>query len=269
MPSFNEYADGYTQLLSAFSTTRDFGQALSRIKSNQSQYEEVEALTGVPWYFIGALHYRESNCNFDTHLHNGDPLTQRTKRVPRGYPKEGNPPFTWVESAVDALKIKNLDKITDWTNERMCYEAERFNGFGYRNKRINSPYLWSGTDVYTVGKYVSDGKFDRTTKDAQLGVVPLFMELQKTPKKRYEIVQSSRKLTVLQRGRNALVGMVSSVMALDWLDMLGKVKQFATDNAALVLLGSAASVWVVFKIVEQFTLQDYHEGRYTPSKEQE
>lgn len=265
MPTFEQYANSYP--LSTFTTTRNFGPTIARIKANQARYEQVEELTGVPWYFIGALHYRESNCDFSTHLHNGDPLTARTKHVPRGYPKAGSPPFTWEESAVDALKIKGLDKIVDWNSQRMCYEAERFNGFGYRPRKVNSPYLWAGTNVYTVGKYVSDGNFDRTVVDTQLGVVPIFTELSKSAVARAELVASSRKLTLMQRLRNAIVGLVSSVMALDWLDMIGKVKQYVTDHAGIVLVVGAASIWAIFKLLEGFSIQDYKDGRYTPSKE--
>jgi lysozyme family protein len=52
------------------------------IISNRAAYEAVEHATGVPWFMIGALHCRESDMNFSTHLHNGDSLKRRTYHVP-------------------------------------------------------------------------------------------------------------------------------------------------------------------------------------------
>jgi hypothetical protein len=46
---------------------------------------------------------------------------------------------------------------------------EKYNGLGYANKGIPSPYLWAGTDQYIKGKYVQDGKFNANYVDQQLG----------------------------------------------------------------------------------------------------
>ncbi|MCA9660183.1 MAG: DUF2914 domain-containing protein, partial [Myxococcales bacterium] len=124
----------------------------------------------------------ESSCNFKTHLHNGDTLRRRTVNVPAGRPKSGSPPFDWHTSAIDALQIKGLQKIADWCITRMCYEAERFNGFGYRNWHPNvlSPYLWSYSFHYHRGKYIADGKWSSAAVSGQPGAMPilkLLMEL--------------------------------------------------------------------------------------------
>lgn len=155
-----------------------------RIIAVKARYAPVERATGVPWYLIGILHYRESNLNFSKHLHNGDPLTARTRRVPAGYPKTGTPPFTWEFSATDALKIKDLHKVREWTVERILYECERFNGFGYMHRKgHNSPYVWGATNWQTRGKFVRDGVFDANHMDNQLGTAALLkriMELDRT-----------------------------------------------------------------------------------------
>ncbi len=44
----------------------------------------VAEKTGVPWELIGAIHFRESSLDFNKCLHNGDPLGQKTVRVPAG-----------------------------------------------------------------------------------------------------------------------------------------------------------------------------------------
>src|SRR5438105_594005 len=36
--------------------------------NGKATYQQVERLTGVPWYFVALCHYRESNFDFDTQL---------------------------------------------------------------------------------------------------------------------------------------------------------------------------------------------------------
>lgn len=145
------------------------GVAAKRILANRSRYEEVERATGVPWEFVAILHDREASGSFAGVLHNGEKILgtgRKTAKVPKGR----GPFTTWLEAAVDALRIKGLDKLGEWSVERCLYECERFNGFGYRYRRLPSAYLWAGTSVYRGGKFVADGKFDPAAQDAQLGV---------------------------------------------------------------------------------------------------
>jgi lysozyme family protein len=148
------------------------------IISNRAAYEAVERATGVPWFMIGTLHCRESDMNFATHLHNGDSLKRRTYHVPAGRPKRGSPPFQWHESAIDALTMAPhaLDKVKGWSVERILYESEKYNGWGYL-RRGNSPYLWSWTSEYHGGKYVADGVYDSNHWNEQPGCVAMAKEL--------------------------------------------------------------------------------------------
>ena len=178
MPTFDELKDGYTELWQAAKLRADRkapAEAMAaKVLRGRAHYEQVAGATGVPWYWIGIAHARESACNFGCHLHNGDSLKARTVRVPKGRPAKGSGPFTWDESALDALQIKGLHKIKDWSIERCCYEWERFNGFGYRRPgKPNSPYLWAGTDRYTRGKYVADHKYDPNHEDRQSGCLAI------------------------------------------------------------------------------------------------
>lgn len=126
------------------------------------RYRDVERATGVPAHAVGIIHVREASQNFNTHLHNGDPLTGRTWHVPAGRPPTGNPPFAWADSATDALTMPGqaLDRWKDWSVGGIAWVLEKFNGFGYRNRGINSPYLWGYTTAYDRGLYVADGQFD-------------------------------------------------------------------------------------------------------------
>lgn len=154
-----------------------------RLASNRHRYEAVSQAVGCPWWWVAITHQMESGARFTTHLHNGDPLSARTVHYPPGRPPSGKPPFTWEASALDALLSHKLDEIKTWSLERCLYEFERYNGWGYLGK-INSPYLWSYTDLYTKGKwkevlrkkrYVS--VYDSELVSQQAGAVAILKEM--------------------------------------------------------------------------------------------
>lgn len=142
---------------------------VNRIVANRKRYDAAGKPNGVPWYVVGIIHMLEGSGDFSKHLHNGDPLTARTVRVPAGRPKTGKPPFTWEESAKDALVSDGLSRWTDWTLPGTLFVFERFNGFGYRPIGIPTPYLWSFSNHYTKGKFTSDRHFSPTAISAQCG----------------------------------------------------------------------------------------------------
>ncbi|MEO6288534.1 MAG: hypothetical protein ABIO76_01360 [Ginsengibacter sp.] len=147
------------------------------ITGGKQQYEAIAAASKIPWYFIGIVHMMECSCNFKKHLHNGDPLTAKTVRVPKGYPKNGNPPFTFLDSAIDALNVEGFTQWSNWSIAGMLYCFEKYNGFGYRKKNINSPYLWSGSNNYSKGKYVKDGIFDPQAVSSQVGTAVILRRM--------------------------------------------------------------------------------------------
>ncbi len=153
--------------------------AAKRILAGRDRYKEIEDVLGVPWPVIGIIHERESSCNFATHLHNGDSLKKRTVHVPAGRPLAGSPPFNWVESAIDALKMKAAEKFKVWTIGATGVFWEQYNGDGYFNRGLPSPYVLAGTDLYVKGKYVKDGKFDKNFVDPQPGAFALLLCLLK------------------------------------------------------------------------------------------
>ena len=139
--------------------------------ANKATYDEISKATGVPWDVFACIHKMESNCNFKAHAHNGDPLSARTVQVPKGRPVKGNPPFTFIESAIDALGYDGATGIKDWNIVATLKFLEKFNGLGYRNKGIYSPYMCSGTQHYSKGKYTSDGVFSPNVVSDQLGCI--------------------------------------------------------------------------------------------------
>jgi len=143
---------------------------VKRLNQGRPIYTQVgDDLNGIPWMFIGAIHGMECGFNFAGHLHNGDPLLARTAHVPAGRPMAGSPPFTWRQSAVDALTLKRFHEVSDWSIARMLYLLEKYNGFGYRMRRVPTPYLWSFSNLYEKGKFVQDGRYDPEAVSKQCG----------------------------------------------------------------------------------------------------
>lgn len=164
----------------------DKGPAFAAVASRltapaaKARYQAVEKSTGVPWWFIAVVHEREASQNWNTQLGQGDPLNKKSVHVPKG-----RGPFkTWEEGAVDALVncAPFASKNKDWTPGGALTMLEKYNGLGYSNKGLPSPYVWAGTDQYIKGKYVADGKFDPNAVDKQLGCAGLlkFMGVFKT-----------------------------------------------------------------------------------------
>ena len=75
---------------------------------NIAQYQHFRYKSGSR-LSLGIIHSLEAEFNFNTHLHNGDPLSAQTVHVPRGRPPTGNPPFQWLDSAIDALTMHDLE----------------------------------------------------------------------------------------------------------------------------------------------------------------
>jgi lysozyme family protein len=133
----------------------------------------------VPWYFLACVHYMECSFSFKKHLHNGDPLTGYTVHVPAHRPKVGHPPpFTFEESAVDAIKYMKYDQVTNWSLPFILLKLEGYNGFGYNRKGIKTPYLWSYSNHYTKGKYVKDGVYDADAVSTQLGAAVILKRME-------------------------------------------------------------------------------------------
>ncbi|BDY13876.1 hypothetical protein [Hydrogenimonas cancrithermarum] len=175
-----EYENLYRECVATRSRFDEIDRLVDNILNHKNRYVNVATEVGAPWYFIAAIHTMESSQDFTKHLHNGDPLTDRTKHVPAGRPKQGTPPFTWEESAVDAMKMRGVDKVPQWPLPRLLYELEGYNGWGYRlyHPHVLSPYLWSWSNHYTSGKYIADGRWSDTAKSRQCGSAVLLHRME-------------------------------------------------------------------------------------------
>lgn len=180
---FDDLRADYTALWAEMAIRGDripiVGAISQQIYDNRDRYRAVEQITRVPWYVVAVIHALEAGLRFDRHLHNGDPLTGRTTHVPAGRPRAGQPPFTWEESAEDALAYDGLSGSTNWSIEYIAYLLEGFNGWGYRlyHPAVKSPYLWSFSNHYSQGKYVADGKWSSTAVSKQCGAMTILRYL--------------------------------------------------------------------------------------------
>lgn len=270
--TYNDLKDSYTEYLQA--SLKPEWEHVAKQKSdfiyaNRTRYEEIETITGVPWYVVGVIHIMEANGDFQAYLGNGQKLSHRTTMVPKG-----RGPFkTWKAGALDAIRIQGMDKEKDWTDEKLCYWLEKFNGMGYRGHEVPSPYLCSGLVNYHHGKYLTDGDYSPSAVSEQIGAIPIMREIKKGPYlSKKAISEESRKLGTISRVKNVIKGGVISLGAAISADNLntgfawiGELRQFVQGHALLFLVLALGLSYATFWLVEHYIIQDYKDGRYTPS----
>lgn len=155
---------------------------VAKIVIARERYESVAQKfpNQLPWFVIGLIHIMEAGGNFYCHLHNGDPLSHRTVHVPAERPK-GQPPFTWEDSAWDALMQAGINRVPAerWGDVAgVLYQLEAYNGWGprlYHHQR--TAYLWAGSNLELPGKYVADGQWNPTATGAQTGAAVLLKRM--------------------------------------------------------------------------------------------
>jgi len=118
-----------------------------------------------PWEFVGVIHFMECACNFNRQILNGEPWNLETTLHP-----EGKGPWRdWQHSTDEALRHRALRTLGD---------IEAWNGMGYCNRGMNSPYLWRGSNHGEgVGKYIADGRYDPHAESKQVGAAVILFAL--------------------------------------------------------------------------------------------
>ena len=144
---------------------------VDKFNKTQERYHVVSHMTGVPVDVLFALHYRESSLDFTKCLHNGDKLPGPTHNVPKG-----RGPFkSWEEAAIDAIELEKHKFPKSWDIVGKLEFCEIYNGLGYKNRGVPSPYVLSWTNGYSCGKYVADGKYDSSFVDKQCGTAAIIL----------------------------------------------------------------------------------------------
>lgn len=141
----------------------------------KARYAHVAAQTNVPWFIVAVIHEREASQSWAANIAQGDPWNAVSRHVPRGR----GPFASWEAAALDALANCGpfAARWTDWTAGGALTLLEQYNGLGYANRGLPSPYIWAATDQYVRGKYVADGHFDANAVDHQLGCAALIARL--------------------------------------------------------------------------------------------
>lgn len=276
--TYENTKDDYTALLMRVQIKPGWMGAYTRaadyIIANRARYEAVSRrMGGIPWELIGCLHWREASGSFTGVLHNGERILG-TGRKTRLEPKGRGPFNTWEEAAVDAIRIKSKVTPPQWDLTGVAWFAENFNGLGYRRyyPHVKSPYLWAGTNVYAEGKYTSDGHFDGSHVDKQLGVMPLYQMVQ--DRVRPVIVrENSRKSGIISKARTTIKAVGTTVAGWFTLDSLGVIKEWASfatglvdGKTLLVLVLAGGGTWAVLQVLDGLIVQDAEASRYDPSK---
>lgn len=156
-------------------------KAVFLFQRTRARYEAIEKMrvNGAPATVLFALHYRESDNNFNRHAHEGSPLTHRTRDEPKGRPLHPDPPYTFEISAEDAYYVCDRLDLTNWKSIQSALDrTEKFNGLGYRSRGVVAPYNFAATSLYSRGKFVADHRFDPNAVDKQLGVVAILKAMQ-------------------------------------------------------------------------------------------
>jgi len=200
---------------------------VDRVMAARNRYQAVGEPLNIPWFVAAALHQADTGGDFTVHLHNGDPLTDRTQHWPDGRPADGEPPFCWEDSAADALRLHHFDVWTDWSLAGTLFLLEGHGGWGYRlhHPDVPSPYLWNHSTHYTQGKYVTDDTWSETGVAQRCGTAVLLRrlaerglidfagtgELLTWPLLRYAEAEPSPWVEALQRFLNTLPGIYVKV----------------------------------------------------------
>lgn len=152
-----------------------FTATARRLVAARDKYQAVAGKTGVPWFAIAVIHEREASQRWDASIAQGDPWDHVSVHVPKGR----GPFASWEAAAVDALTAcaPHAARWRDWSPGGLMTLLEQYNGLGYANMGLPSPYVWSGTDQYRCGKYVADGRFDPQAVDQQLGCAGLVLAM--------------------------------------------------------------------------------------------
>lgn len=160
------------------------------LPDNKARFQGVtdqlikQKMQPVPWWFIAIVAEREYGGppHWDKQLGQGDALNQRSHNDPKNrgpflsHPGDTTPGNdAWTRGALDALIncAPFAAKWGVWSIGGVLTLFEEYNGLGYAMRGVPSAYVWSGSDQYKSGKYVSDGIYNPNEVDVQDGCAPI------------------------------------------------------------------------------------------------
>lgn len=153
----------------------DIERGAQRMLACKPMYVAAARRVGQSWWgFFACTHWLEASCDPRRQILNGQPWNQQTTIEPTGQ----GPWSSWEEAAVFGVEWQGVTPENTDTLQELLRWLERWNGFGYRNLGVNSPYLWSGTNHGVgCGKFVRDHVYDKNAVSGQVGCAPLLARL--------------------------------------------------------------------------------------------
>lgn len=210
----------------------------------KARYQFVESKTGVPWWVVAIIHEREGSQSWATNLAQGDPWDKISTHEPAGQ----GPFDSWESAAINALKP--YAHWTDWSVGGTLTFFEIYNGEGYYERGLPSPYNWSGTNQYVRGKYIADKAFDPNVIDKQPGCAALIARMHILDQAVgaltfYTIAPVQPPKVVIPSSTNLPAGaqekpMAGITISTDWLSSLSAA--FAGKKTYLVLAAGAVEI---------------------------
>jgi lysozyme family protein len=163
------------QTLPAFEAALDRVAGRLAAPAAKLRYQTVSASTHVPWFVIAVIHEREASQSWAANIAQGDPWNAVSLHIPKGQ----GPFHSWEDAAVNALERcpPYAAHWADWSIGGALTLLEEYNGLGYAQRGVPSPYVWASTDQYHSGKYIADGHYDPNAIDHQLGCAALLARM--------------------------------------------------------------------------------------------
>ena len=177
--SLSYYRELYNTMIPLPGSAGAIQAAVNAVLRGHDAYAQVEVDLVIPWRIVGVLHLMEASCNMKQNLLNGQPLSQRTTIAPVGHGPWG----TWEEMASMILSNQSWRFPEMWNVPNTLRFFEQWNGWGYSRQRVNSPYLWAGSNHGVgVGKYVGElagvpARYDPAFVSDQIGAAVALREL--------------------------------------------------------------------------------------------
>ena len=168
---------------------------VKQIVKGKERYYALSSQHNIPWYVTGIMHSIVCDCDFKTHLYNGDSLNGRTTNIPIGYPKRGRPPFTWEQGAEDVFLYYHLHKWDDWSIPGTLYNLEITDPDSLPDNETKSSKMWCFSNHFIT---------DTTGETAKCGAAILLRRMVEKQFLPVEISYNSRLADIKKLGAEVL-----------------------------------------------------------------
>ena len=177
----------------------------------------------------------------------------------------------WTEKQAEAMLLKEIAKHEKAVSDRLKVKINQnqfdalvslsYNigpdAFPTLLRYVNNEDWKDAADSFTMynkaGGKVYRGLTRRREAEKALFLTPSAKEIYDN--------SSKMKMSYWTRMTSAVLTLFG---AISW-NTLGEVKQFASDNAGIILLVVAGVAFIIFKTFENKIIKDHDEGRYIPS----